>query len=177
MHARKRLTAPAAGLRWHLAIPALLTLALAFRAGGFFAGTAALLAVVLALLLVGRVTLGQAPFAGWSLALAAVAGALGLLAAWTFLSALWSDAPFRALSEFDRTLAYTLVLCLMGTFATRSGDLDRTLRAMAAVFAVIATAALATRLYPELFPTDAGRAPARLAYPLTYWKSRVHHQH
>jgi hypothetical protein len=158
-------------VRWQLAVPAVLTLALAFRAGGFFAGTTALLAVVLALLLVGRVTLGHTPFAGWSPALAASAGALGLLAVWTLLSVLWSDAPFRALSEFDRTLAYTLVLCLMGTFARRSGDLDRALRLMAAVFAVIAAAALVTRLYPDAFPTAAGKARSRLAFPLTYWNA------
>ncbi len=158
-------------MRWHLALPAVLTLALSFRAGGFFAGTTALLAVVLAVLLVLRVTLGQTPFAGWSPALAAPAGALGLLTTWTLLSALWSDAPFRALSEFDRTLAYTLALCLMGTFARRSGDLDRALQALAAAFAVVAAAALLTRLFPEAFPANAGKEPDRLAFPLTYWNA------
>lgn len=156
---------------WQLALPAALTLGLAFRAGGFFYGMTALLAVVLAVLLVGRVTVGRTPFAGWSPALALTAGALGLLATWTLLSALWSDAPFRALSEFDRTLAYTLLLCLMGSFATRVGDLDRALKLVAAVFAIIAGAALATRLYPDVFTTNPGKVPSRLAFPLTYWNA------
>ena len=162
---------PALGMRWQLALPAVLTLALAFRAGGFFLGTTALLAVLLAVALVGRVTLGRSPFAGWSPALAGAAGALGLLAAWTLLSALWSDAPFRALSEFDRTLAYTLALCLVGSFATRRGDLDHALRAVAAAFVVIAAAALVVRLFPETFVTDPGKEPSRLAFPLTYWNA------
>jgi hypothetical protein len=158
--------------RWQVLLPAALTLVLAFRAGGFFYGTTALLAVVLALLLVARVTLGRTPFAGWSPALAAVAGALALLACWTLMSATWSDAPFRALSEFDRTLAYTLVVCLIGSFASRRGDLDQALRALTGVFALVAAAALVTRFFPDAFPTAAqGKEPSRLAFPLTYWNA------
>jgi hypothetical protein len=153
--------------RWQVLLPAALTLVLAFRAGGFFYGTTGMLAVVLALLLVGRVTLGRTPFAGWSPALAAVAGALALLAGWTLMSAMWSDAPFRALSEFDRTLAYTLVVCLIGSFASRRGDLDQALRALTGVFALVAAAALVTRFFPDAFPIAAqGKEPSRLASPL-----------
>jgi hypothetical protein len=160
----------AAFARWQVLLPAALTVGLAFRAGGFFHGTTALLAVVLALLLVGRVTIGRTPFAGWSPALAVMTAALALLAGWTLMSALWSDAPFRALSEFDRTLAYTLVVGFFGSFATSRGDLDRALRALAVVFAVVAAAALVTRFFPETFPTAAqGKEPSRLAFPLTYW--------
>ncbi|MGI8780505.1 MAG: O-antigen ligase family protein [Solirubrobacteraceae bacterium] len=158
-------------VRWHLALPALLTAGLAFRAGGFFAGTTAMLAVALALALLVRVTVGRTPFAGWSPAVAVVAGALALLGVWTLLSSIWSDAPFRALSEFDRVLAYVLVLALMGSFATRAGDLDRVLRALGLVIWAVATAALLTRLAPDVFPAAAGKAPARLAFPVTYWNS------
>ena len=42
---------------------------------------------------------------------------------WTLASATWSDAPARALSEFDRTLLYGLVLVLTGSVAARVGDL------------------------------------------------------
>jgi len=163
---------PAVTARWQLLLPAALTLGLAFRAGGFFYGTTALLAVVLAILLVGRVTLARDPFAGWSPALAVAAGALALLATWTLLSAAWSDAPFRALSEFDRTLAYTLGLGLMGSFAARRGDLDGALRAVAGAFTVVPAAALVTRLFPDVFDaTNLGKEPSRLAFPITYWNA------
>ena len=161
----------AAAARWHLALPAVLTAALALRAGGFFPGTVGTLDVVLLLMLVGRITLARRSFEGWSPTLAISAGALGLLCVWTLLSATWSHAPFRAASEFDRTLAYVLVLCLMGSFAARAGDLDRALRWLAVVVGGIALAALMTRLFPATFPIEAGRAPSRLAFPLTYWNS------
>jgi hypothetical protein len=157
--------------RAHLLLPAVLTVVLALHAGGFFPASPAILAVVMALLLVGRITLADRPFAGWSAPLAIAAGALAVLAGWTLLSASWSDAPARAMVEFDRTLAYVLVLCFMGTFVARAGDLDHVLRWVALAICGLAAAALVTRLYPATFPTNLGKAPSRLAFPLTYWNA------
>ena len=75
------------------------------------------------------------PFDGWSPALALASGALALLAIWTLASAAWSDAPVRALTEFDRTLLYALVLVLTGSAVARVGDLAVLLRWTAAAFA------------------------------------------
>src|SRR5687767_3265778 len=100
------------GERAHLVAPALATLFLAFQAGGFFPGTVGLAAALLALALVARVTLAERPFEGWSLTLGVAAAALAGLAAWTLASAAWSDAPARALTEFDRVLLYLLLLSL-----------------------------------------------------------------
>ena len=107
-----------------------------------------------------RITLAQRPFEGWSPALALASGALAGLAVWTLASALWSDAPARALSEFDRTLLYALVLVLTGSAAARVGDLAMLLRWAAAAFAAIALAGLLTRLLPDTFPISR-RLPAR----------------
>ena len=93
---------------WYLTLPGLATAWLGFRAGGFFPGQVGLVALTLALVLVGRITLARRPFEGWSPALALASGALAGLAVWTLASALWSDAPARALAEFDRTLLYGL---------------------------------------------------------------------
>ena len=95
-------------------LPAALTAALALRAGGFFPTETAVFAIGMALLLLGRVTLADRPLAGWSPALAVTSGALALFAGWTLLSALWSDAPLRAMLEFDRALAYALLVAVMG---------------------------------------------------------------
>jgi hypothetical protein len=128
-------------------------------------------AVTLALVLVGRITLARRPFEGWSPALALGSGAVAALAVWTLASASWSDAPARALSEFDRTLLYGLVLVLTGTAAARIGDLSMLLRWTAAAFAAIALAGLLTRLLPETLPISSGFLPERVSFPLTYWNA------
>jgi O-antigen ligase len=156
---------------WHLAIPALVTGALAIHAGGFFPDAMGAVAFLLLLLYVGLITLLACPLAGWSPGLGASACALILLAAWTLVSAAWSHAPFRALSEFDRTLAYALLVSLSGFFATRPRDLDRVLGLVTVMIFGVAAAALATRLYPGIFPVHVGKAPGRLAFPLTYWNA------
>ncbi len=98
-------------------------------------------------------------------------GALALLAVWTLLSATWSDAPVRALTEFDRTLLYALVLVLTGSAVARVGDLAMLLRWTAAAFGSVALAGLLTRLAPSTFPISAGFLPERIAFPLTYWNA------
>ena len=154
-----------------LTLPGLATAWLGFRAGGFFPGQVGLVGLVLALVLVGRITLARRPFEGWSPALALASGALGLLAVWTLASATWSDAAARALSEFDRTLLYGLVLVLTGSVAARVGDLSMLLRWTAAAFAAIALAGLLTRLLPDTFPISSGFLPERVSFPLTYWNA------
>src|SRR3712207_1537396 len=75
---------------------------LGFSAGGFFAGTTATAASVALGLLILWVTVAHRPFAALSRPLAAAAGALAAFALWVLVSAAWSDAPARALLEFDR---------------------------------------------------------------------------
>jgi hypothetical protein len=156
---------------WWLTLPGLATAWLGFRAGGFFAGQVGLVALTFALILVGRLTLARRPFEGWSAPLALASGALACLAVWTLLSALWSDAPARALTEFDRTLLYALVLVLTGAAAARIGDMSTLLRWAAAAFAAIALAGLLTRLLPETFEISSGFLPERVSFPLTYWNA------
>ena len=156
---------------WQLALPAALTAALAFLAGGYFPGTVGLTAGLLCVLLVGRVTLAERPFAGWSAPLAVTTGALALFCVWTLASSGWSDAPARALSEFDRAFLYLLVLALLGLSARGPRHLSVLLRWVGLAMAVTCGIALATRLLPETFPTSAFAGFARLAFPLTYWNA------
>jgi hypothetical protein len=154
-----------------LTLPGLITAWLGFRAGGFFQGQVGLVGSVLALALVLRITLAARPFEGVSPALALAFGALAGLAVWTLASATWSHAPARALSEFDRTLLYGLVLVLTGSAVARVGDLAMLLRFTAAAFTAMAVAGLATRLAPGTFPISAGFLPERIAFPITYWNA------
>jgi hypothetical protein len=154
-----------------LALPALATGLLAFSAGGFFPGTTALIAIVFALGLVLRIAIADRPWEGWSLPLALAAGAMALLAVWILASAEWSDAPGRAIVEFDRALLYALALVVFGLFRTQPGDLAVLLRWLTGVLCVVCVVALATRLLPGTFPTSRTIANDRLTFPLTYWNA------
>jgi O-Antigen ligase len=143
----------------------------AFHAGGYFPDGPGVLAAALAVLLLLRVTLAAAPFASWTASATVAAGAGALLATWMLASALWSDAPARALFEMHRLLAYGLAFALMATVPRRPGTLAALLRWVLVAFAVVAAAGLATRVFPDVFHTIAGRQPSRLAYPLTYWNA------
>jgi O-antigen ligase len=161
----------ALGDRMHLFLPGLATVYLASQSGGYFPGAIGLGAVVLALLIVLRVTLAREPFAGWGRAPAVIGLAGALLASWTLVSAVWSDAPGRAMIEFDRTLLLLLGFALLASFVRRPGDLSVALRWVLVAILVTALVGLATRLFPETFTAVAGRQPSRLAHPLTYWNA------
>ncbi|HET9737380.1 MAG TPA: O-antigen ligase family protein [Solirubrobacteraceae bacterium] len=156
---------------WHVGLPGVLTAFLAFASGGFFPGQVAAAAAVLAVVLLLRLTLARRPLEGWSPGAAAVAFLAALLAGWTLFSAVWSDAPARALHEFDRMLLYLLAFGVMACFPRRPSDLATVLRWVLAAIVVVAAAALATRLLPGVFEAVPGREPARLAHPLTYWNA------
>lgn len=144
---------------------------MAIEAGGFFPDVVGLVAVLLILALLLRITVARDPLAGWGRATAVVAGAGALLASWTLASALWSDAAARATLEFDRTLMLLLGFVLLATFPRRPGDLSVLLRWVVLAMLGIAVVGLATRLYPDVFVAVAGRQPSRLAHPLTYWNA------
>jgi hypothetical protein len=163
--------APSAGRLFDavlLAVPGALTIFLSFGNGGYFPETPALAAILLVLVLVLRLILVDEPFAGFSWPLAGAAAALGLYALWILLSATWSDAPARALIDFDRTLLYLLALVLFGSIPRTSGRLVWMARGLALAIVLVAAAALATRFFPDTFPTFRNLGNEQLSYPLTY---------
>src|SRR3954451_11797683 len=157
--------------RAHLAIPGLLTALFCFRAGGFFPLWTGIGAVALGLALVVRVTLADRPFAGWSPAATVTALGGAGLASWALVSAAWSHAPERALTEFDRALLYTLLVVLMAMAPRRPGDLTVVLRWVLAGLIVACLAGLASRLLPDLAPISGRYVAERLSFPLTYWNA------
>jgi len=160
--------APAAAF---LFLPGALTVYLSFAAGGFFAGPPAVAAVVLAAILVIRTTLVRNPFEGITVPVAVASGALGLYAAWTLASATWSDAPARALIEFDRALLYLLALILFGSLRRSAARLPWLLRGTALAIVAVCAAGLVTRVLPDVWPILPNIANHRLSYPLTYWNA------
>jgi O-antigen ligase len=154
-----------------LAVPAVLTVWLAFNAGGFFAGEQAIVVLVLAVALAVGVLTAREPFAGLSVWAAVPAGALAALAGWALISSSWSDATGRALLEHQRPLAYALVLVLLAMTPVTEIRLRRLIRLMAAAFVIVAVSGLIARLLPDVWETGASFRPGRLSYPLTYWNA------
>src|SRR5206468_8181186 len=83
-----------------LLVPGMGVVYFGFNAGAYFPETVALGALVLAAILLIRVSLARDPFHGFGVPLATGAGALAAFALWTLASAAWSHAPARALIEF-----------------------------------------------------------------------------
>src|SRR4051794_122297 len=152
-----------------LVVPAAVVIYLSFDAGGYFPAGPAVAALFLIVVLVLRITLVDEPMSGASWPLALAAGALALFALWQLASGIWSDAPARALIDFDRTFAYLLMLVLLGSGARTSNRLRTLAGVIAGAALVIAIVALATRLFPDRFPTSIPAiGESILAYPLTY---------
>jgi O-antigen ligase len=152
-------------------LPGALTVYLSFNAGGFFPQTPAFVALMLALILAARLALAPRPLEGISRPLAFAAGALALFAVWTLASGIWSDAPARALIEFDRVLLYLLALLLFGSIARSRTNMRLIVQGLAFGIAIVSIIALTTRVLPDVWPVDPNFANNRLSYPLTYWNS------
>jgi hypothetical protein len=152
-------------------LAAVLVVYYSFNAGGFFADTPAIVAVAAIVLMVARVAIVERPLAGLGRGAAAGAGALAALAAWTLLSAAWSGAPARAALEGDRVLAYLLVLVVFAASPFRADRLRWIVRGLAIGAVIVCTAALATRLAPDVFSTAPNIVEDRLSFPLTYWNA------
>ncbi|HKP20196.1 MAG TPA: O-antigen ligase family protein [Thermoleophilaceae bacterium] len=150
-------------------LPGGLTAYYAFNGGGHGADVRGVALLLLSLLLAGRVALVRRPFDGISPPLMIAGGALVLLAAWTWLSGEWSDAPIRATTEFQRAALYAVTLIFFGSFLRRHGGLALAVRGVALAVAAVCVVALATRLYPDHYTVGSGFSGARLGYPLEYW--------
>jgi O-antigen ligase len=154
-----------------LLLPGALTLFLAFSGGGFFAGTTALVALVLAIALLLRSTLVVEPFAWPTGGFAVAAAGLALFAIWVLVSGAWSGAPARALLEFDRALLYLLAFVLFGSFLRSPARLRMMLGGIAIAIFLVCAVALVSRAAPDVLHTSAGFENERLSYPVTYWNT------
>ena len=152
-----------------LAMPALLTAYCGFNAGGYFPDTIGVLAAALLLVLVVRVTCAEDPFEGVSLAVGVAVAAVGLFAVWTLLSGGRSDAPARALVEFDRVLLYLGIVVVVGSLRHTPARMRWMVRGVALAILVVCAAGLITRVLPDVWPAPVDLQDDRLSYPLTYW--------
>src|SRR5439155_26641346 len=135
-----------------LLLPGALTVYLSFNAGGFFPNTDAFVAIVLAAVLIVRIALAEAPFAGFNRRVAIAAGAFALYTGWTLLSGAWSNSPGRALLEFDRALVYLLALILFGSLPRSPERMRVMVWGLGLGIVAVAIAGLTTRVLPDVWP-------------------------
>lgn len=159
-----------AALAWAAAIAAP-TVYLSFNAGGFFPFAPALVAVLVLLALVLRITTVERPFAGIGTPAAVAIAGLALFALWTLVSGFWSDAWGRSLVEFDRALLYVAVLTFFAAAPWRRERLRALLAGLTVAIVGVAAIALVTRVLPEVWPLAPNVNDDRLSYPLTYWNA------
>ncbi|MDQ3688726.1 MAG: hypothetical protein M3406_01550, partial [Chloroflexota bacterium] len=147
---------------------AALTVALGFRAGGFFPSTIGVAAVVLTILMSARLLLARRPLDGMSRPLTLVIAAMVLLAGWMLISSRWSDAEFRSLLAADRVLLYSLALIFFGSWGRSDDRLSAMLKGILLACIVLCVAGLISRLLPDVWPLGVEQRRRRLQYPITY---------
>jgi O-antigen ligase len=160
-----------AALPLFIGLGGLLTGYLGFEQGGFFAGTTAAAAVIVAVGIILRITLADHPLRAFGPAATVAAAALAGLAIWTLLSQGWSDAPARALLEFDRTLLYLLILVAMATVGRTARRVSGGLWAFALAATIVCLGGLGSRILPNLVSAPVDIESDRLSWPLTYWNA------
>lgn len=150
-------------------LPGALTIYLGFDGGGYFPPATGVACAALALALVLRLTLAKRPLEGFGLGAGLVTSAIGLFAAWSLVSSSWSDAPARAVAEFDRALLYMLLLALVATLPRTTETARTVLYGIAAGATFVCVAGLMSRVLPDVFPIAPNVLDQRLSYPITYW--------
>ena len=150
---------------------ALVVVYFCFHAGGYFPGITGLVTAVLTLLVVARIATVDRPFGTLSRGFVVGASALALFALWTLFSGTWSDAPSRALVEYDRVLLYISGFMLFGALGRTRGRLRWMVRLLAVSAFLVCLCGLMTRLFPDVWNLPPAVANERLNYPLTYWNA------
>jgi O-antigen ligase len=153
------------------AVPGAVVVWFGFSSGGYFPGASAIVAIALALFAVLRLTLAEEPLEGITPAIVAAIAAFAALAAWALASSAWSDAPARALLDFNRDLAYLLAIPAFGSIAFRPERFAQSVRFLALAMVIVCGAGLISRTLPDVWSVPPSRAIDRLAYPLTYWNA------
>ena len=151
--------------------PLALALWLAFQRGGFFAGETAVAALVAVAALLLWLMVAERPLSGLTATGLVAIVSFVLLCGWTLMSALWSDSPARAQTEFTRALLYLATFTLMAVMPAPSGRARNLLRLTALVLTVVVLAGLLSRLYPGFSEAALARGAERLGWPIGYWNA------
>jgi O-antigen ligase len=154
-----------------LVAPGALIVYMGFNAGGYFPGTPAIGALIMAALLLLRLFLAEEPLEGFTRTSVAAIAMLVIYTVVALLSATWSHSTSRALLAYDRDLVYLLTFTLYATLRPSPADIRWMLRWIMLGIAVVCLAGLISRVLPNIWHTAPGIANQRLSYPITYWNA------
>lgn len=152
-------------------LPGGLVIYFGFESGGFFPGSQSAVAVVLALLSAANIALDRRSVLRRNRPLLVVTLLFAAYAAWVLVSAAWSHAPLRAVSELNLTLVYLLAVVLYGSSVTSRRRMRWLVRGLALGAFVVCLAGLLSRTLPHVWPIAADLDTQRLSYPVTYWNA------
>jgi O-antigen ligase len=149
-----------------------LILALALAGGGFDLSTRHIAGLGVWLVVVGLLALGVAARATLGRPFYWVGGLILGLALFSAISSLWSGSIELSVTEADRVLVYLGFFLAAFLIAQTDQRRQRFAEGIAIALALIAFAALASRLLPDLLSLgpELGSGP-RLRYPLGYWNA------
>jgi len=154
-----------------LIAPLALILALALAGGGFDLSTRHIAGLGVWLVVVGLLALGVAARATLGKPFYWASGLILGLALLSAISSLWSGSIELSVTEADRVLVYLGFFLAAFLIAQTDQRRQRFAEGIAIALALIAFAALASRLLPDLgLGPELGSGP-RLRYPLGYWNA------
>jgi hypothetical protein len=145
---------------------------LALAGGGFELSARHIAGLAIWLVVVGLLALGAAARASLGKPFYWASGLILGLALLSAISSLWSGSIELSVTEADRVLVFLGVF--LAAFLIAQTDLrrQRFAEGIAIALALIAFAALATRLLPNVFDAGPGLGSGpRLRYPLGYWNA------
>jgi hypothetical protein len=154
-----------------LVLPGAGLVLLGVRSGGFFPDAIAVAALVALACLAVRALVGPPLGTAVTPALAVAVGALAGFAVWVLASSGWSDAPARALLEYDRVLLYAATLVVFGLLGHSQARARGLLHVVALGALVLSVAALGVWLLPDRFGVDEHFLRQRLSWPTSYWNT------
>jgi hypothetical protein len=145
---------------------------LALAGGGFDLSARHIAGLAVWLVVVGLLALGVAARASLGKPFYWASGLILGLALLSAISSLWSGSIELSVTEADRVLVYLGFFLAAFLIAQTDQRRQRFAEGIAIALALIAFAALATRLLPDLFDAGPGLGSGpRLRYPLGYWNA------
>jgi O-antigen ligase len=155
-----------------------LVLYLAVDGGGYALATHSQVGIAVWWVVVLAAAWGLLPVARLTRTAKAAVGCFAAFTAWTALGITWSISSGRSFQDLALVTCYLGIIVLAVAIHRERGEaLRHTTAAIATAIVIVAALALASRLWPHLFPASQqtaqflGGARQRLSWPLNYWNA------
>jgi O-antigen ligase len=155
-----------------------LVLYLAIDGGGYALATHSQVGIAVWWVVVLAAAWGLLPAASLTRSAKATFGLFAAFTAWTALGITWSISSGRSFQDLALVTCYLGIIVLAVAIHRERGEaLRHTTAAIATAIVIVAVLALASRLWPNLFPAShqtaqfLGGARQRLSWPLNYWNA------